>query len=337
MRVELETMDQAVRRSYSVILGLGYVGLPLAQQAVASGLNVVGLDLSERVVGLLNDGCSHIDDVSDADVAAMRERGFYATTDPSVIADATEVIICVPTPLSDDGGPDLGAVRSAGRRDRRPVEATDLGGAGVHDLPGHHRGDPPTDARARSGLVAGRDFFLAFSPGADRPGQPDVRRAQHAQGRRRVTTAECTERGQRVLRALRRQGRAGAGARARPRWPSCWRTPTAMSTSPWSTRWRSSATSSDIDLWDVIALRRDQAVRVPGVLPGPRRRRPLHPDRPELPLHRVRPQLGHPFRFVELAQEINASMPALRSPAGPGPAQRGRDRDERVRRSCCSA
>ena len=69
-----------------MILGLGYVGLPLAQQAVASGVSVVGLDLSERVVGLLNEGRSHIDDVKDADVAAMRERGFYATTDPAVIA-----------------------------------------------------------------------------------------------------------------------------------------------------------------------------------------------------------------------------------------------------------
>ena len=65
-----------------------------------------------------------------------------------------------------------------------------------------------------------------------------------------------------------------------------------------------------IDLWDVIALAQDQAVRLPGVLPRAGRRRALHPDRPELPrATRSAPTLGYPFRFVELAQEINQRMP----------------------------
>ena len=66
----------------------------------------------------------------------------------------------------------------------------------------------------------------------------------------------------------------------------------------------------DIDLWDVIELAADQAVRVPGLLPRAGRRRALHPHRPQLPRNGSEQRLGYPFRFVELAQEINASMPA---------------------------
>ncbi|MDP6867451.1 MAG: NAD(P)-binding domain-containing protein, partial [Acidimicrobiales bacterium] len=95
------------------VIGLGYVGLPLAQEACRQGFNVIGLDLSSSVVDGLNRGRSHIDDLSDADVASMQAVGFRATSDPSCIADADTVVICVPTPLSDDGTPDLDAVIAA--------------------------------------------------------------------------------------------------------------------------------------------------------------------------------------------------------------------------------
>ena len=83
-----------------VVIGLGYVGLPLAQEACRSGLSVTGLDVSEHVVAGLNAGRSHVDDLSDADIAQMQASGFTATIDPSVIADADTVVICVPTPLT---------------------------------------------------------------------------------------------------------------------------------------------------------------------------------------------------------------------------------------------
>ena len=68
------------------ILGLGYVGLPVAQQAVAAGFSVTGFDLSERAVNGLNGGSSHVDDISDSEVAAMILGGFSATSDPDDIA-----------------------------------------------------------------------------------------------------------------------------------------------------------------------------------------------------------------------------------------------------------
>ncbi|MGV2384763.1 MAG UNVERIFIED_CONTAM: nucleotide sugar dehydrogenase, partial [Thermobifida fusca] len=71
-----------------VVVGLGYVGLPLAQEASRSGLKVTGLDVSQRVVDGLNAGKSHIDDLSESDIADMRTAGFTATSDPSVLRHA---------------------------------------------------------------------------------------------------------------------------------------------------------------------------------------------------------------------------------------------------------
>src|SRR3954470_6755107 len=96
-----------------VVIGLGYVGLPLAQEAVRSGLRVAGYDRDERVVRSLAAGSSHVDDVPAGDVAAMLDRGFAPTPEAAIIGRARAVVICVPTPLSEDGAPDLGAVRSA--------------------------------------------------------------------------------------------------------------------------------------------------------------------------------------------------------------------------------
>ena len=97
------------------IIGLGYVGLPLAQEACRSGLAVAGLDVSNAVVDGLNGGVSHVDDLDDGDVAEMLRTGFTATTDTSCLATVDAVVICVPTPLSDDGTPDLSAVESAAK------------------------------------------------------------------------------------------------------------------------------------------------------------------------------------------------------------------------------
>jgi UDP-N-acetyl-D-glucosamine dehydrogenase len=108
------------RLDYAVI-GLGYVGLPLALAASARGLRGIGFDVSESVVASLESGRSHVDDLSDADIAAMRANGFRATTHESELARADVIVICVPTPLAQEGSPDLGAVRSAAETVSRHV------------------------------------------------------------------------------------------------------------------------------------------------------------------------------------------------------------------------
>ena len=109
-----------------VVVGLGYVGLPLAQAASKAGLAVTGLDLNEAVISGLNGGKSHVDDLSSADIATMLSQGFKASSDESVINAADVVVVCVPTPLSEDGGPDLGAVIGATKAIARNLRAGQL-------------------------------------------------------------------------------------------------------------------------------------------------------------------------------------------------------------------
>ncbi|MBC6458739.1 nucleotide sugar dehydrogenase, partial [Actinomadura sp. HBU206391] len=101
------------RRVDLVVIGLGYVGLPLVREACLAGLRVGGLDRDPRVVAGLEAGSSHIDDVSADEVEAMLAAGFTPSLDEAILEGARTVVICVPTPLSPDGGPDLTAVRGA--------------------------------------------------------------------------------------------------------------------------------------------------------------------------------------------------------------------------------
>ena len=175
-----------------VVIGLGYVGLPLAQEACRSGLSVVGLDRSASVVEGLRAGRSHVDDLSDDDVASMLAVGFRPTTDPEVIAGADTVVVCVPTPLSLDGGPDLTAVVSATDTVAAHLRSGTLVVLESTTYPG------TTDELLRprletGGLRVGQDVFLAFSPERIDPGNPryGFRNTPKVVG---GVTAACSER-----------------------------------------------------------------------------------------------------------------------------------------------
>jgi len=146
-----------------MVVGLGYVGLPLARAASDAGLAVAGYDISPATVAALRAGRSPVRDVADADVARMLGAGFTAGTDPEPLARAQAVAICVPTGLRPDGSPDLGpltrACRTVGER-LRPgtlvvVESTSFPGT-TEEL-----ARPLLEA---SGLLAGEDFHLGYSP-----------------------------------------------------------------------------------------------------------------------------------------------------------------------------
>ena len=117
------------------VVGLGYVGLPLAVEMGNVDLNVIGLDVSKRVVNDLNAGKSHIKDVPSADVARLRKAGrFEATTEMSRLAECDVISICVPTPLSKTKDPEMSYVdrRHGERRGDAPARAAHR--ARVHDV-----------------------------------------------------------------------------------------------------------------------------------------------------------------------------------------------------------
>ena len=154
------------------VIGLGYVGLPLSQEACRSGFQVTGLDVSTTVLDGLAAGRSHVDDLSDEDVAAMQSAGFTVTDDPSCIVSSDVVVICVPTPLSDDGTPDLGAVLAAATSTGENLRPGTLVVLESTTYPGTTGDFVRPILEKASGLTAGDDFALAYSPERIDPGNP---------------------------------------------------------------------------------------------------------------------------------------------------------------------
>src|SRR6185312_4280952 len=102
------------RSAVTAVIGLGYVGLPLAMEFCEAGFHVIGYDVTQRVVDLLMSGKSHIQDVPAAQVAAHVKSGkFVATTDESALSRADTVSIAVPTPLAKTRDPDMSYVIAA--------------------------------------------------------------------------------------------------------------------------------------------------------------------------------------------------------------------------------
>ena len=154
------------------IIGLGYVGLPLAVEFAKGGFKVIGYDVSERVVRALMEGRSHIQDVSSADVAALVRRGlFEATTDEKGLAPADAISIAVPTPLGKTRDPDMSYVISAAETVRRVAHEGLLVVLESTTYPGTTR-EVLLPILEKLGLTVGEDVFLAFSPERVDPGNP---------------------------------------------------------------------------------------------------------------------------------------------------------------------
>ncbi|MEU9184384.1 nucleotide sugar dehydrogenase [Streptomyces sp. NPDC048484] len=155
-----------------VVVGLGYVGLPLAARACAAGLTTAGYDTDTTVVAGLNARRSHIGDVDDARLAGMFTAGFRAGQDPSVISRAGTVVICVPTDLTADGSPDLTAVRAASTRVAAALRPGTLVVLESTSYPGTTQDVVRPLLEQGSGLRVGEDFHLAYSPERIDPGNP---------------------------------------------------------------------------------------------------------------------------------------------------------------------
>jgi len=153
------------------IIGLGYVGLPLAVAFGEAGSEVVGLDVDQRKIEALNAGRSYIEDVPDSALAPIRER-LTATADYGDLADCDAVIICVPTPLSDAREPDLSYLEGSAEPLAEVLRAGQLVVLESTTYPGTTR-ERLLPILETSGLTAGTDFHLAFSPERIDPGRTD--------------------------------------------------------------------------------------------------------------------------------------------------------------------
>ena len=154
------------------IVGLGYVGLPLAMELVRAGYRVIGFDVNQRTVDGLNAGKSHIQDVSTAQVAdAVKAKKFSATTDLSRMGEPDAISICVPTPLSKTKDPDVSYVLAATDSVKKTLRKGQLVVLESTTYPGTTR-ELMLPALESTGLKVGVEFFLAFSPERVDPGNP---------------------------------------------------------------------------------------------------------------------------------------------------------------------
>jgi nucleotide sugar dehydrogenase len=290
-----------------VIIGLGYVGLPLAQEAVRVGLNVTGFDVKRATVDGLNAGRSHIDDLSDADIAGMVAGGFRATADLADITDPDVIVICVPTPLSESDGPDLTAVKAATESAGRLLRAGTTVVLESTTYPG------TTDEVARpilekvSGRSAGIDFALAFSPERIDPGNPvyGIRNTPKVVG---GITPECAEAAarfyERVCDTVVRAKSAREAEMAKLLENTYRHVNIAL-----VNEMAIFCHELGVDLWDAIRCAATKPFGFQAFYPGPGVGGHCIPIDPNYLSYKVRTELSYPFRFVELAQEINSRMP----------------------------
>lgn len=289
-----------------VVVGQGYVGLPMALRAAEKGLQVVGLDTNGAVVDALNAGISHIDDVSEAELKAGIAAGFTATTDASTIADADVVVVCVPTPLSDEGGPDLrpveGAARAIGKHVRRGslviLESTTYPGTTEEVFAPLVAGDT---------LVVGRDLHIAFSPERIDPGNSEfgVKNTPKVVG---GLTPECTRAARDFYAQFIDTVVEAKGAKEAEMAKLLENTFRHVNIALVNEMVRFSH-ELDIDLWDAIDCAATKPFGYMAFRPGPGVGGHCIPVDPSYLSHRVKAQLGYAFRMVELAEEINTAAP----------------------------
>ena len=289
------------------VVGLGYVGLPLSLQFAKRGSRVLGLDIDEAKVSKLNEGVSYIHHVPSPTVeAAVRDGLFEASVDFSRVAECRAVVICVPTPLGKNREPDISFVLSTGRSIAPHLRKGVLVVLESTTYPGTTEDELRKELEEGSGLSAGIDFHLAYSPEREDPGNPDsdVSRIPKVVG---GLTPEC----------LRVASELYSSALQRVVPVSSCRVAEATKLLENIFRGVNIALVNElklvydamgIDIWEVIEAAKTKPFGYMPFYPGPGLGGHCIPIDPFYLTWKAR-EFGMSTRFIELAGEINTSMP----------------------------
>ena len=147
------------------VVGLGYVGLPLAVEKAKAGFKTIGFDLQEAKVKMVNNGHNYIGDVVDSDLEKLVRSGMLsATSDFSFVKDVDFIAICVPTPLDSHQQPDISYVKSSAESIAKFLKPKTIVVLESTTYPGTTEELLKPILEKGSGLVCGKDFYLGFSP-----------------------------------------------------------------------------------------------------------------------------------------------------------------------------
>ena len=289
------------------IVGLGYVGLPLSLQFAKCGATVLGFDVDKLKAAALNNGESYIKHIAAVDVAAAREkRLFEATTDFTRIKEADAVIICVPTPLNKYREPDLSFVLDTGKAIAPHIKKGAVVILESTTYPGTTEGELREVLEKGSGLKAGHDFHLAFSPEREDPGNPDSKVASIPKVVGGLTPA-CLEAATKIYSlAIERivPVSSCAAAEATKLTENIFRSVNIALVNELKVIYQ----RMGIDIWEIIEAAKTKPFGFMAFYPGPGLGGHCIPIDPFYLTWKAR-EFGLHTRFIELAGEINTSMP----------------------------
>ena len=304
---------QLRKMKYDVsIIGLGYVGLPLALQFAKSGCCVLGLDIDPGKVKEIKAGRSYIRHIPAEAVAAQVKAGnFSASSDFSLVKQSEAVLICVPTPLKKNREPDISYILKSGEA-ITPYLKTEVGGRKKlvvlesTTYPGTTDEDLRKVLEKGSGLKAGTDFHLVFSPEREDPGNPQSKVAEIPKVVGGLTPA-CLERAKELYgKAIKRlvPVTSTRAAEATKLMENIFRSVNIALVNELKIIYG----SMGIDIWEVIEAAKTKPFGFMPFYPGPGLGGHCIPIDPFYLTWKAK-EFGHTTRFIELAGEINTAMP----------------------------
>jgi len=295
-------------RDYAVgVIGLGYVGLPLVRGFGAAGFRVLGFDVDPAKVAQLNDGRSYIAHIPAEQITELVDSGrFRALSDFARLGDADAVIICVPTPLTDHREPDLRYVERTADDVARTLRPGQLVCLVSTTYPGTTR-EVLLPRLAAKGLRVGSDFFLAYSPEREDPGNRSYTLARVPKVVGGVTRA-CRELACTLYRQVVEQVvpvSSESVAEATKVLENIYRAVNIALVNELKVVFH----RMNIDVWEVIEAARTKPFGFQAFSPGPGLGGHCIPIDPFYLTWKAR-EFGVATRFIELAGEVNSAMPA---------------------------
>jgi UDP-N-acetyl-D-glucosamine dehydrogenase len=289
------------------IVGLGYVGLPLSLQFARSGVEVTGIDVDPAKTDAIKAGRSYIQHIGSAEIAELVGTGrLQATTDFGTVAALDAVVICVPTPLSKNREPDISYVLKTGQAIAPFLKPGVLVVLESTTYPGTTDEDLRRVLEEGSGLTAGKDFHLAFSPEREDPGNPASKVAEIPKVIGGLTPA-CLEKAKQLYgHAIKRLVPVSScrAAEATKLLENIFRSVNIALVNELKVVYG----AMGIDVWEVINAAKTKPFGYMPFYPGPGLGGHCIPIDPFYLTWKAR-EYGKNTRFVELAGEINTSMP----------------------------
>ena len=287
------------------VIGLGYVGLPLAIEAANNKLKVAGYDINESLVGNLNKSLSHVEDISDKDLEDAFSNQLLITSDPEILGDSEYIVISVPTPLTDYQ-PDLSYVEAATKSIAENLKKDQIIILESTTYPGTTLEIVKPILEKNTSLVAGEDFLLGYSPERIDPGNKEwtfKNTPKIVSGINEKSLKKISE----FYNSIIDEVVEVSGTREAEMVKLIENTYRQVNIAMVNELGILS-NMLDIDIWEVVDAAKTKPFGFQSFRPGPGVGGHCIPIDPKYLSFKTR-QIGQPVRFVELAQEINNSMP----------------------------